>query len=277
MDSKNLSGILDKIDELQALFIFGQRVIPFLEELFHFVHDIVPAMEDINLSIRESASKMPHVSSQLNKVNKATELAANEILDNLDRVLSRLNAIETHFQVTRRYLAAMDAIDIKTVEAVGAATNGSNEALDHEIVSLHEQKRSYLNSVRSNMEKLNRNLKDIRTKSNDIMISLQVQDITSQQIAYVNHLIESVQERLSMLLDRFEVSGVGLLTEIEKVENHSFDPHATYDHSSSRQKTADDIIMAADKLKNKMDTIKESGSKSTSQEEIDRNCAMGPE
>ncbi len=257
MDPKNLSGMLDKIDELQALFIFGQRVIPFLEELFHFVQDIVPAMEDINLSIRESASKMPHVSSQLNKVNKATELAANEILDNLDRMLSQLNSIDTHFQSATKDLAAMDALDIRVLEVVCAATNGSNEALDHEIVSLHEQKRSYLNSVRSNMEKLNRNLKDIRTKSNDIMISLQVQDITSQQIAYVNHLIESVQERLSTLLSRFEGSGVGLLTEIETIENHSFDPHATYDHSSSRQKTADDIMKDANKLKNKIDIMKE--------------------
>lgn len=51
MDSKNLGGILDKIKELQAPFIFGQRVIPFLEELFHFVHDILPVLEETNLSI----------------------------------------------------------------------------------------------------------------------------------------------------------------------------------------------------------------------------------
>lgn len=51
MDSKNLGGILDKIKELRAPFIFGQRVIPFLEELFYFVHDILPVLEETNLSI----------------------------------------------------------------------------------------------------------------------------------------------------------------------------------------------------------------------------------
>ncbi len=282
MDSSNLGGILDKINELRALFIFGQRVIPFLEELFYFVHDIVPILEEVNLSIRETTSKMPHASSQLSKVTEATELATTEILDNLDHVLSRLNTIDTHFQTATDDLAAMDALDKKTVEMVRTAVDHRNKELLQEVVSLHEKKQAHLNAVRENADKLEKNLNDIRAKSNDIMFSLQVQDITAQQIASVNHLITSVQERLSGLIDRFKLSGSELVTDIKKVENHAFDPDANYDRSTARQKTADEIVKDATALKNKIETIKESVSSKgihsenpTSQDEIDRLFGKG--
>jgi chemotaxis regulatin CheY-phosphate phosphatase CheZ len=275
MDSKKLGGILDKIDELRALFIFGQRVIPFLEELFHFVHDIVPVLEEINLSIYESASKMPRASNQLNKVTQATELATTEILDNLDRVLSRLNTIDSHFKIATDDLEAMDVLDKKTVEVVRAAVDHSNNGLLQEIVAIHDKKQAHLNAVRENAEKLEKNLKDIRAKSNDIMISLQVQDITAQQIASVNHLIDSVQDRLSGLIDRFKLSGTDLVSEIKKVENQSFDPNASYDRSTHKQKTADDIMNDVNILKGRIDAIKESASKPTSQDEIDRLFGKG--
>jgi len=275
MDSKNLGGILDKINELRALFIFGQRVIPFLEELFYFVHDIVPVLEEINLSICESASKMPRASSQLNKVTQATELATTEILDNLDRVLSRLNTIDSQFQAATNDLEALDVLDKKSVGAVRTATDHGNKELLQEIVGLHEQKQTHLKRIRENAEKLEKDLKDIRSKSNDIMISLQVQDITAQQIASVNHLIESVQERLSGLIDKFKLSGADLIEEIKKAENHSFDPDASYDHSTYKQKTADEVIKDANDLRNKLDAIKDAISKSTSQDEIDRLFGKG--
>ncbi len=275
MNSKNLGGILDKINELRALFIFGQRVIPFLEELFYFVHDIVPVLEEINVSIFESANKIPHASSQLSKVTQATELATTEILDNLDHVLSRLNTIDSNFENATSNLEAIDMLDRKTLDAVRSATNGSNKALLQEITQLHDQKQIHLKSVRGHAEKLDRDLKEIRAKSNDIMISLQVQDITAQQIASVNHLIESVQERLSGLIDRFKLSGAELVNEIEKKGNHTFDPHATYDRSSGKQKTADDIMNDASILKSKLDSIRENPANPTSQDEIDKLFGNG--
>ncbi|HUI29097.1 MAG TPA: hypothetical protein VLX91_02680 [Candidatus Acidoferrales bacterium] len=275
MDSKNLGGILDKINELRALFIFGQRVIPFLEELFQFVNDIVPVLEEINLSIYESTSKMPRASSQLNKVRKATELATTEILDNLDRVLSRLNTIDSHFQTATGDLAAIDVLDKKTIEAVRNSISDSNKTLLQEIIDLHEKKQNHLKAVKSNAEGLERSLKEIRAKSNDIMFSLQVQDITAQQISSVNHLIESVQERLSGLIDKFKLSGSELVTEIKKTENHTFDPDATYDHSPKRQKTADEMIRNANRMKKKADSIGENSANPTSQEEIDKLFGKG--
>ncbi len=242
MESKNLSGILDKINELRALFIFGQRVIPFLEELFYFVNDIVPVLEEMNLSIYESTRRMPKASSQLKQVTEETEVATTEILDSLDGVLSKLDGIDAHFDTALSDLNNIENLDDKIYDLMRSGLGANNTAVLTEINALRERKRSHLSALRSNASGLDESLKEIRRSSNDIMISLQVQDITAQQIASVNHLIQSIQERLSSLIDRFKISGAELIEEIERPGETTFDPFAVYDRSGKRQRTADEVI-----------------------------------
>jgi len=275
MNSKNLGGILDKINELRALFIFGQRVVPFLEELFYFVHDIVPVLEEINVSIYESANKMPRASSQLSKVTQATELATTEILDNLDSVLSELNAMGANFKSAAKDITALGEIDKKVIEVLTASLKESHPELLQQISQIHNEKQGHLKALGLNAAGLDQSLQDIRGKSNDIMISLQVQDITSQQIASVNHLIESVQDRLSSLIDRFKLSGTELISEIEKAEHHSFDPLATYDRSTNKQNTADAIIKEANAIKSQLGGTGETPTDPASQDEIDKLFGKG--
>lgn len=275
MNTKNLGGILDKINELRALFIFGQRVIPFLEELFYFVNDIVPVLEDINDSIYESANKMPRASSQLSKVTQATELATTEILDNLDSVLSRLNAIGTHFQTATNDLTALDSLDEDSFNLVKSSLDGGHNELLQKLSDLQERKRAHRKALRSNASGLEKSLQDIREKSNDIMISLQVQDITSQQIASVNHLIQSVQDRLANLIDRFKISGADLVSEMRKAEQHTFDPLATYDRSGDAQRAADTIIQSTRRGDTRKSHRSDNSSGSASQDEIDKLFGKG--
>jgi len=77
------------------------------------------------------------------------------------------------------------------------------------------------------------------------------------------------------LIDRFKLSGTELVDEIAKVENHAFDPDATYDRSSEKQKKADDIMRGATGLKKKIESIKESPANPTSQDEIDKLFGKG--
>jgi len=271
MNSKDLGGILDKINELRALFIFGQRVIPFLEELFYFVNDIIPVLEEINVSIYESANKMPRASSQLNKVSQATELATTEILDSLDSVVSRLNAIDTHFDTATSDLTAIGKLDEELQELVTKSMGGDCKDDMRKFAELNSRKNSHLKAVKANADGLEQSLKDIRSKANDIMFSLQVQDITAQQIASVNHLIESVQSRLSGLIERFNIDGTELVGEIEKLDKKAFNPDASYDHSADRQHSADEIMNRAHHLKSHFnDYDAPNQTESTSQDEIDR-------
>ncbi len=275
MNSKNLGGILDKINELRALFILGQRVIPFLEELFYFVNDIVPVLEDINLSIYEIANRMQRASSQLDKVTKATEIATTENLDNLDGELSKLDGMSSHFQTAADDLTALGRLEEEEFELLKKSLNKNQKDLLDRVIDSHNRKRDHLKALKSNAVGLEENLQDIRTKSNDMMISLQVQDITSQQIASVNHLIESVQDRLGNLIDRFKLSGADLVSEIEQGGPYTFDPLASYDRSGELQRAADDVVSGARNLRGIPGKPVEPPADHASQAEIDKLFGKG--
>ena len=58
MKEIDLDSFLQKSEELKALFVLGQRVIPFLEEILVFTKDIYPEIEEINKSIEDNLKKI---------------------------------------------------------------------------------------------------------------------------------------------------------------------------------------------------------------------------
>jgi len=87
-----------------------------------------------------------------------------------------------------------------------------------------------------------KNMSEIKTLAGNIMISLQVQDITAQQIASVNYLIESVHEKISTLLDQLDSDR---LPEVDvhtaSFKKNTFDPNAVYTKAGSRQHIVDEV------------------------------------
>ncbi len=100
-------------------------------------------------------------------------------------------------------------------------------------------------------------IKKIRDDAYNITLSLQVQDITTQQLAAVNHLIESVQGKLASIIVEFEgTTNFEKGQDFEFTEEVNFNPDAVYTKSTENQKLVDDLI--------------NEGSKNTSQDEIDK-------
>ncbi|MCX7880617.1 MAG: protein phosphatase CheZ [Ignavibacteria bacterium] len=204
MKEKSLESFISKVEELRALFVLGQRVIPLLEELFAFVSETQPLLEEINTSIKENLTKMPNLSKQLAKVTEATELATNEILDIIDGVFykidianSNLSQIEkVHSEISTRLANKFSSETTETkflfTEISGESQKLSNENFFAELKDLS----SLLNSTREILD-------NIRNDASSIMLALQIQDITAQQIAAVNHLLNIVQTRLNVLLAKF--------------------------------------------------------------------------
>ncbi len=76
------------------------------------------------------------------------------------------------------------------------------------------------------------------------MIALQVQDITAQQIAGVNRLMQSVDDGLNALLRHVqgEESAAGPDRSRHRDVKIAFDPSAEYDTTATKQQKADSII-----------------------------------
>jgi chemotaxis regulatin CheY-phosphate phosphatase CheZ len=234
-----INEMLHKTEELKALFVFGQRVIPFLEEIFLFIREVTPLLENINASIEENLSKMPKAAQQLSSVTKATELATTEILDTLDGLSYKSDVISSNMKQLisiqrqnrdehEKIISAVNQLQkdelmatedknsvysriIDVVRKIEKREGGESSTyhidnIRHAIAVL--QKPEVSEELVSNSEKL---LESIRMDSTQIMMSLQVQDITSQQLAAVNSLLQTVQNRLSEIMIHFRNTEIGEL------------------------------------------------------------------
>jgi len=262
MKEMDITDVLKKAEELRALFILGQRVIPFLEEIFMFVNEIKPLLDEINMSIEENLKKMPNASKQLTKVSEATETATTEIMDivdglsykvdiissNIKKIGSAPTKVANHFKILELiYKAIQDDVDVNDVLP----------EISNTIEELKGDKNSVMPDKNSQdvLEHTEGILQSIKDDSMSIMISLQVQDITSQQIASVNHLLETIQNKLEKILKKFQSSDINQLvtkapnikekTNVAKMHrNIAFDPDAIDSITSkeTRQNDVDDLI-----------------------------------
>jgi chemotaxis regulatin CheY-phosphate phosphatase CheZ len=292
-----INDMLHKTEELKALFVFGQRVIPFLEEIFLFIREVTPLLENINTSIEENLSKMPKASQQLSNVTRATELATTEILDTLDGLSYKADVISSNLkqllavqkqnaQEHEKVIQAVsqlqldettpteqkDSIYARLTDAIrkvesregGASSNFHLETIKSAVSALQPvqtEQPQVSEELVANSDKL---LESIRMDSTQIMMSLQVQDITSQQLAAVNSLLQTVQSRLSEILIHFRNTEIGELISVatasrppqerktEDTATHVATMHRTiaYDHDvgsalvddPDRQNRVDDIM-----------------------------------
>jgi chemotaxis regulatin CheY-phosphate phosphatase CheZ len=234
-----INEMLHKTEELKALFVFGQRVIPFLEEVFLFIREVTPLLENINVSIEENLSKMPKAAQQLSSVTKATELATTEILDTLDGLSYKSDVISSNLkqlvQIQRlnrsEHEKIIDAVKqlqreettlteekesvyarlIDVIRKIENRDGGSSSAYHIDNIKSSVavlQKPEVSEELVNNSEKL---LESIRMDSTQIMMSLQVQDITSQQLAAVNSLLQTVQTKLGEIMVHFRNTEIGEL------------------------------------------------------------------
>lgn len=263
MNQKEIQVLLRKADELRALFVLGQRVIPFLEEIFLFVSDIEPILHEINTSIKDNLKKMPKASKQLSKVTEATELATTEILDILDGLSYKNELINSNLKKVNDLVLVKEN---KPLDLLKLLLNGAKKGTDlngfvnqiSEFVSVYE------NNLDKKIDEVLKNTKDINNSivndSSAIAMSLQVQDITSQQIAAVNNLLETVQARLTVIMEKFKASDLENIINEELEEQHdkkakvnvlhrtiAYDPDAVdaFDTTKNRQSDVDELFNQA--------------------------------
>ncbi len=243
MNDKDFKEVLGRVDELKALFHFVQRVIPLLEYLFHFLRDLLPVLEGINVSIKESSSKIPHASNKLNKVTEANELATTEILNIVERMIEKTNNLNARFTAIAATEEKRKALRDRITGLLNGGP-GSDPTASFASVRSAWQEYAALPLYTDEIEAVGGITAEMINDATNIMMALQVQDITAQQIAAVNHLIESVQLRLSTLLGQFDQTDFQNLVHDHQVqlERATFDPNATYSHDGARQKLADRVV-----------------------------------
>jgi chemotaxis regulatin CheY-phosphate phosphatase CheZ len=189
-----------------------------IKDFIEHVRSIVPLLEHVKNSMEESSSKIPKASKQLNDVTSATESATVEILNVLEAMTARIGDTEKELAVVREFVCR---------------NNGTTES------------GPAINSV----DTIERMLAETKDNSMNIAIALQVQDITSQQIAGVAHTIESIRQALGKALKRFDAPDDPASTQGEDCREEGkegaavhFDGDARFSTTPDRQDLADEVI-----------------------------------
>jgi len=241
---KHVQEFLDKLEEIRAVFVLGRRSLPFLEDTMQFVEDITVLLEEVNKTIQTRSGHMGKATDQLRSVSEATEVATDEILDYTDQVLSKLDVLKEGMEASRQQSEEVAAADEQLLTLLRNELGEEHEALLKQVEEIADKKRALREDWIAQVEESKEELSDIRRKMNQITMSLQVQDITEQQLSSVNHLIETVRTRIDALLDDL---GSGTVAEKDMPSGTpsrtaTFNENARYDHSPERQERADETV-----------------------------------
>ena len=229
-----MSDLFERLNDLKTVFKYGQKLIPITQSIIDFMKETVPLLEEINTSIADSTSKIPRAKDQIDNISSATELATTEILDIADSISNDLDKIKQEFN-------SLEQKEIKRQKIWNEIKNLlKNKKGAQELIKEYEQLDDFLQVMKNFREVFDKINNDVY----NITLSLQVQDITSQQLAAVNHLIESVRQRLSSLiihLDETELNNIEIV-QMEPASNSSFNPEAKYTKSQEKQDLANVLV-----------------------------------
>jgi chemotaxis regulatin CheY-phosphate phosphatase CheZ len=189
------------LEEMETNPFDGRARLP--QTLYHAYSEMRALLERLRVSrgILEQAAmdKLAHMHDKLREVSSATEIAATDILDGLDRSV-----------------AMVDELDA-AAEAPDGAVRGA----------------------------------EIRVRMRDelfgLMVHLQFQDITTQQLAYASSVIQDMEQRLGQLVSIFESDArpsesSPASTPSQSQEGVTFDPHASNSSATDRQALADQLF-----------------------------------
>lgn len=251
---KETNEALNKLIDLKKTFDFGAKMVPVIQSISTFIKEVIPLLKSINFSLSESTAKMPEAADQISNVTSATELATNEILDLIDNSTNSLNEIDQLITKAKDEIIERRA----TFDELKKHLKGDDKAI--ELLSKVEE--SY--DLKELGEKVSSTIADINDKNFQVTMSLQVQDITSQQLNAVRDLISNVQGKLTSLIGEIDKTEVS--KEFKEFTDKEFDASLPegQEYNPKASYAKDDRQNQADKI------IEESQNDSVSQDDIDK-------
>lgn len=202
MRREEFDAIVPKISELKVFFEFGHRTVPLVEEVGAFVEKAGPIIEGMRSLVDVASVKLPRASEQLGKVNDAAEKASTEILNTVDMMTTTIESLRS-LLLSPIALASVNQSATRVgmiIETLSQKFKGDSDMADLlNFWDLHSQS---LKSVRPDTALVS-NIDKLAEDCTTIMLALQVQDITGQQIAAVIGLMQAIGDVLQSLLEKF--------------------------------------------------------------------------
>jgi len=211
-----------------------------VESLLRKLHEIIPIVDHIKQSIQESSTFIPRASVQLTSVTRATEQATVEILNVVESLGHLISRAESELEALANGQQQAQAFEREFTNQLEASLRSTDNHGSMVTLSALWNQRPSRHLDTSLTETIRSYLAKAREDSTQITMALQVQDITSQQIASVLHLIETVRNQLLNTVTHPDGSGASNNHDAEPPQ--AFDMNAQYQPAGERQSIADSII-----------------------------------
>lgn len=256
-----IRSLKTKVSELKQLFVLGEQFLPHLDEVFVFFDEIKPLLDDIRHSVEDNMHKLPKLAKELSHVTEANETATSEVMDLVDKVIGKVNTvaetIDNYAEMTRNR-------DMQTAELLGAVIKEISENGNPfvHLDKLKDAEKYYRRADEDNDERIDtyntlKKLTDeIAFEAGNIFMSLQVQDISAQQIAAVTNMLAEIRAKMKAILEKYHETNLhaqsfseknNSLQEIEMHREIVFDPNAmtSISNKDNRQEDIDKLIEKA--------------------------------
>lgn len=115
--TKNIDEVLGKLEKMRESIRLSDELFPIVGDLFLFIKDIIPLMLEINAFMKDSNDKIPTAAENISKVTKTTEMAANEVMDKLDLIMSKLETLRGGLESGKKKEESIETIDEITNDA----------------------------------------------------------------------------------------------------------------------------------------------------------------
>ncbi|NLO20186.1 MAG: hypothetical protein GX121_10015 [Ignavibacteria bacterium] len=247
MKKIDVSKLLEKAEQFQVLSFF--------QEVLDFVVDVKPLIDSINKTLDENVKKMPTATQKLNKVSEATEFATTEILNLVDALLLKKdNLLKEIFRLYEVEIKERKYVENKLLAIKESLQGKANDSIIKELQdTIDFVSKEPFHSDSEAALLLPESVASFNDDLTAIMMSLQVQDITSQQIAAVNHLLDAIRLKLSKMISLLSSSEImshanaaeeSQIKEVNGGRTVAFDPNAIEGifEKEKRQKDVDNFI-----------------------------------
>ena len=200
MNVRELDDMLQKVAELRVFFDFGQKTVPLLDDVASFVSEIGPAIESMKALVHVASTKIPKASEQLVRVTQTSEQASNDILNTVDRMVSIIEEMENQSAAESSPESARQTA-AKVAQSINILVDKSG--WDDDVRELLSNWELHCQSTKRGNPDMRSKLADLRKDCTDVMMALQVQDITGQQISVVIGTIQALGDVLNGLMKHF--------------------------------------------------------------------------
>ncbi len=211
-----------------------------VESLLRKLHEIIPIVDHIKRSIQESSTFIPRASVQLTSVTRATEQATVEILNVVESLGHLISRAESELEILSDEQQQAQAFEREFTNQLEASLRSTNNHGSMAPLAALWNQRPSRHLDTSLTETIRSYLAKAREDTTQITMALQVQDITSQQIAGVLHLIETVRNQLLNTVTHPDGNGTSGNQGTEPPL--AFDMNAQFQPAGERQSIADSII-----------------------------------